>query len=486
MPRRVCSRYRSQCFRGGLKPAALECSLPVVVYIIVLVAATLLAILMHGVPGVLIPTGIVLLVATLALVRSTASCRLGTRKTLCALFFSLAAVHIFCGFFSAFLSIWHTSIRSNPDVYFANAFVIDSVGLLAAALGYSWRLNAVDTSGNARLPLLIDADLAEHFFRFFLIAGAVLMFAVYWRLGVQDYLAVPAQWPFLRYITSRTMGGSPADEWFANRAMDLLTVALPFLVYRFAKRRRALNLFLIIVGYLALLLPLRRANLLAVIFGAVILIGIGRHDVYLLTRRWIVIGICLFIFSQCLFLVGTLLSEPTAEGLLTVSSSGLPEVRDLAWTLNLLQGERLNGITFVQGLVPVPSIASEWSVKHGLRAISTRLIGADKDGESGGLRLTLMGEGFINLGYPGAIAASFLWGCGVAWCERLLRSIEKAPSEFMNYIAVMCFVWLFFPIYLAGTEAAATVKSAAILLFFVAWVCRYRPRLAAVPEGAHS
>jgi len=464
----------------------LECFLPLIGYIIVLVAATLLAILLPGTPGVLVPIGIFLLIATLALVRGAASSRLGTRKTLCVLFFSLAAVHVLCGFLSAFLSVWHTSIRSNPEVYFANAFVIDSVGLLAAALGYSWRLNTTEANSHGRLSLLIDADLAEHFFRFFLVAGAVLMFAVYWRLGVQDYLAVPAQWPFMRYITSRNMGGSATDEWFANRAMDLLTVALPFLAYRFAKRPRALNLFFIIVGYLALLLPLRRANLLAVIFGAVILIGIGRHDVYRLTRRWILIGACLFILSQCLFLAATLLSEPTAEGVLTVSSTGLPEVRDLAWTLNLLQGERLNGMTFVQGLVPLPSILSEWSVRHGLRAISTRLIGADKDGESGGLRLTLMGEGFINLGYPGAIAVSFLWGCAVAWCERLLRSTEKCSSEFMNYVAVMCFVWLFFPVYLAGTEAAATVKSAAILLFFIAWACKYRPRLAPVPQGASS
>jgi hypothetical protein len=174
------------------------------------------------------------------------------------------------------------------------------------------------------------------------------------------------------------------------------------------------------------------------------------------------------------FLLGVLSNDFNPQAVLTVSSTALPEVRDLAWMLNRLNGEQLNGVSFVQALVPLPSIASDWSAKHSLRAISTRLIGVDQTGESGGLRLTLMGEGFINFGYLGTIAVSFLWGCGVAWCERLLASIEHSTSQFMNYVSVMCFVWICFLIYLAGTQAAASVKMGAILLFVIAWVSKYR------------
>src|SRR5262249_50438713 len=115
--------------------------------------------------------------------------------------------------------------------------------------------------------------------------------------------------------------------------------------------------------------------------------------------------------------------------------------------------------------------------KHSLRAISTRLIGVDQTGQSGGLRLTLMGEGYINFGYLGTILASFLWGCGVAWCEERLHVVEGTQSEFANYVSVMWFVWLCFLIYLAGTQAAAFVKMGTLLILGAAVLCRHRPNL---------
>jgi len=454
--------------------------------IIGLFAAALLGVLLQGVPAFLLPVGLCLLAATLALVRGTANRRLGTTKTLCVLFFSLATVHIFLGFLLADLTTQHTSIRSNAEVYYASTFLINSVGLLAAALGYSWKLNRPSIALHRGFPALVNSELAERSFRLLVLSGAVLMFFIYWRLGLLDYLRVPAKWPFLRYITSDIAGGTATDEWFANRAMDLLTVAMPFLVYRTAKRPRIISILLIVVGYLALLLPLRRANLLGVIFASLILIGIGRHDMYRVTRKWIVIVASFYFFTQCLFLFGVFYDDLSPQAILAVSSTALPEVRDLAWTLNRLDGETLEGVTFAQALIPLPSIANDWSSKHSLRAISTKLIGVDQTGESGGLRLTLMGEGYINFGYLGTIVVSFLWGCAVAWCEKLLFSVQRTQSEFMNYISVMCFVWICFLFYLAGTQAAAAVKMGALLVLGVAWVCKYRLQIATMQPEAQA
>jgi hypothetical protein len=438
-----------------------------VVCAIALFAAPLIAVFFHDVPLVLAASSFCLLAAVVLLVRSAATHYLGTAKLLCVLFFVLATLHISGGFFLADLTTTHTSIRSNEDVYYANSLLINSVGLLAAGLGYSWHLGRrrIQPHSPSRFFLLVSPAAAETFFRLLAIVGAALMFFVYYHLGFLDDLTVPAKWPFLRYITSDLAGGSATDEWFANRAI----VRNP--------GTRLLNIFLVITGYAALLLPLRRANLLGVLFASLILIGIGRRDVYRLTLRWLLIIGCLYIFSQCLFLIGVLASDFNPQAVLTVSSTALPEVRDLAWTLNRLGGEQLHGVTFLQALVPVPSIASDWSAEHSLRAISTKLIGVDQTGESGGLRLTLMGEGFINLGYLGTIAISFLWGFGVAWCERLLLAAQTLPSEFMNYVAVMCFIWLCFLIYLAGTQAAASVKIGAALLLSVAWLSQYRLRV---------
>jgi hypothetical protein len=458
----------------------------IMISILSLFAATVLGVLFHQVPAILMLLGFSLLGVTLALVRSAAARRIGTAKTLCVLFFTLATVHVFSGFLLAGLTTAHTSIRSNADVYYANALLIDSVGLLAAALGYAWKLQWRGIALQRPLSVLVNSDASENLFRWLLLAGTALMFVVYWRLGFIDYLRVPAKWPFLRYITSDIAGGSARDEWFANRAMDFLTVALPFLVYRVVKRPRVLAILFVVVGYAALLLPLRRANLIGVLFASLILIGIRRGEVYSLTRRWILILASLYVFSQCLFLFSVFSSDLDAEEVLSVSSTALPEVRDLAWTLNRLEGERLNGATFAQALVPLPSIASDWSANHSLRAVTTRLIGIDRTGESGGLRLTLMGEGYINFGYLGAIAASFLWGCGVACCEQLFVAVRKVRSEFLNYVAVMCFVWTCFLLYLAGTQAAAAIKMGALLVLGVAWLCKYRPNSAAMLAESQS
>jgi len=176
-------------------------------------------------------------------------------------------------------------------------------------------------------------------------------------------------------------------------------------------------------------------------------------------------------------LFGIFESDTTPKQVLTVASTALPEVRDLGWTISLLDGETLNGVTFAQALIPLPSISSDWSSSHSLRAISTKLIGLDESGQTGGLRLTIFGEGYINFGYFGAIGAGFLWGLAVGWCEKLLQATGKHGTDFANYAAVMCFVWICFLVYLAGTQAAATVKVGGLLVLGVAWASKYRPKL---------
>ncbi len=444
--------------------------------IFVMTVAAALGLLLHDLPVALMLVSTCLLAGAVSLARDAANRCLATSKTVCVLFFWLAAAHIFFGFLMAGLTTQHVSIRSNAQVFYANAMLIDSIGLFAAALGYRCKLEGPARGFPRAIPILVDVELAERLLQVLLVCGAVLMFVVYWRLDAMQYLAQPARWPFLRYLTSDIMGGTALDEWLANRAMDLLTVSLPFVVFRFSKHTQVLSIVLVAGGCLALLLPLRRANLLEVLFASVLLIGIGRKDIYRLTRRVILTGALVYFASQCIFLLGAFRYGMDPGEVLTVSSTGLPEVRDLGWTLSLLNGETLHGVTFVQALVPLPSIASDWSSTHSLRAITTKLIGGDQAGQTGGLRLTIMGEAYVNFGYVGVMAICFLWGCAVAWCDRLLQNTKEIKSVFASYLSVMCFVWICFMAYLAGTAAAAPIKMGALLLFGVAWASKYRLR----------
>lgn len=439
--------------------------------------AAFLGVLFHNSAAALVLMGTGLLAGAIGLARDAANRSFGTAKTVCVLFFWLAAAHVFFGFLMAGLTSEHISVRSNAQTLYANAMFADSLGIFAGALGYRWKLDGQAGGFPRVLPVLVDTELAERLLYILLVCGAALMFVVYWRLGFTQYLSQPEKWPFLRYITSDLAGGTAKDEWFANRAMDLLTVSLPLVIFRVSKRPRIIGIALVMLGCLAILLPLRRANLLEILFAAILLIGIRRHDMYRVTRRVILAAAVVYFISQCIFLLGAFSYGLDPGEVLTVSSTGLPEVRDLAWTMSLLNGETLNGVTFAQALVPLPSIASDWSSTHSLRAISTKLIGGDQAGQTGGLRLTIMGEAYVNFGYVGVMIICFLWGCAVAWSDRLLQSIQEIKALFASYLAVMCFVWIGFLTYLAGTAAAAPIKMGALLLFGVAWASRCRLRL---------
>jgi hypothetical protein len=438
--------------------------------------ATLVAVLGYHWPMILVPTSVALLAGTIGVTRRTASQHLGTTRTLCVLFFTLAVMHILFGFLVAGLTTEHTSILSNDEIFFSRSMLINSIGLFAGAAGYCCCLGVRSSELIPGMPVLVDKRVAGRIFRVLLILGSAGMFFAYWKLGFFDYISEPAKWPFMRYITSDILGGTATDEWNVNRAMDLISVSLPFVLFCSVKRRSLSGIALSIVGYLALLLPLRRANLLAVTLTFLILLAIERQDVYRVTRKVVACAAVLYIVSQCIFLLGIFESDATPRQVLTVASTALPEVRDLGWTISLLDGETLNGVTFAQALIPLPSISSDWSSTHSLRAISTKLIGMEETGETGGLRLTIFGEGYINFGYFGAIGAGFLWGLAVGWCEKLLQATGKHRTDFANYAAVMCFVWICFLVYLAGTQAAATVKVGGLLVLGVAWASRYRSR----------
>ena len=442
---------------------------------VAILIATLIGLLIPDSPATLLATSVCLLAAALLLVRRTAWLHLRSAQTLCVLFFTLAVAHVVSGYFLADLTTEHTSIRSNAQAAFATALLVNSIGIFAGAVGYAWKIAGGSSGGTAAIPIEIDQRLAGRIFSLLAVFGAALMFMVYWKLNVLEYLRAPSQWAFMRYITSDTVNGSATDEWLVNRAMDLLTVSLPFVLFRAAKRPCFSGIALTIVGYVALLLPLRRANLIAVTLAFLILWGISRGNAYRFTRKMILIAGCLYLASQCLFLLAAFEQELAPAQVLTISSTAFPEVRDLAWTTSLLNGERLHGVTFAQALLPIPSIVSDWSSTHSLRAITTKLIGMDQSGETGGLRLTILGEGYINFGYLGAIASGFAWGLAVGWCETLLERARALDCEFWNYAAVLCFVWVCFLVYLAGTQAAASIKTGALLLLLVAWASKYRP-----------
>jgi hypothetical protein len=134
--------------------------------------AALVVNLGHNAPAMLIPMGVSLLGGTIWVTSHAASRYLGTTRTLCVLFFTLAVMHIlFCSFVAG-LTAEHTSILSNEEIFFSQSMLINSVGLFAGAIGYCCTLGGPSSDLIPGIPVLVDKKIAARIFRALLILGS--------------------------------------------------------------------------------------------------------------------------------------------------------------------------------------------------------------------------------------------------------------------------------------------------------------------------
>jgi hypothetical protein len=253
-------------------------------------------------------------------------------------------------------------------------------------------------------------------------------------------------------------------EWMINRFMDVLTITVPVL-FLYGKREKLYGF----LGFCALVLPFRRANIIAVLLLSVISWSI-RRDRFKPLIVTIVLAICLYASSQLLY-YGMLGKELDANQSFAAMGSALPEIRDLGWIMKLNGGDYWWGSTLVQPLLPLPSFVMPWAAEHSLRTVTTNLIGLDAE-STGGLRLTLAGESFLNFGLLGVLPICFLWGLGMRWIDSAIRSVGKTGNRVQVYVVSLLLSWLAFWIYLAGSQAGGVIKSGIIICVVLLYVSR--------------
>ena len=116
---------------------------------------------------------------------------------------------------------------------------------------------------------------------------------------------------------------------------------------------------------------------------------------------------------------------------------------------------------------------SPWIQEHGLRGLTTRMIGYDWD-EMGGLRITLAGEGYLNFGMVGAMALGALWGWGMRKISGVVDAAGESRSVVDCYFAALLVSWMAFWIHLGGSQASGVVRSSVVLLAVMLYSCRRR------------
>jgi hypothetical protein len=256
--------------------------------------------------------------------------------------------------------------------------------------------------------------------------------------------------------------------------MDLLTFSLPLVVASALWNRNWLDRMLALAGTVAFLLPLRRANLMSVVV-VLVLVHWMKTGKSLLRYMTVFLVLLLAYVASQLALVNLLGSDFDEQTGFAVAGSALPEVRDLGWTMDLLEDERLYGATFLQALVPLPSFVSNFSQTHSLRAVTSQLIGLDAERHTGGLRLTLSGEAFLNFGYFGPVGIGFLFGIACSYARTMVDALAWRRTMWSRYLAATILTWVCLWIYLSGTQSGATIKVGGALMLAALWMSRVRP-----------
>ena len=356
--------------------------------------------------------------------------------------------------------------------YFPKAFMVVAEGLAAAAIGYSIALRRPLTRVKQVSERLdIDDQVLLRWSRWLAGAGALIIALVYLRVGYIPLLsAAPGQ---ARYLTADISSSFQQYEWLINRGMDFLTDSLPVVLVWAIYRHESSNTLTALLGVLALLMPLRRANLISVIITVLVMEFLKTGK---LRKRYIAIVIAASLSygaSQLVFfnLIGV---APDTSEVLGAVGSALPEVRDLGWVMSL-SDEKWGGVTFVQALLPVPSFVSDFSQTYSLRQVTTRIIGMDQDGQTGGLRLTLAGESYFNFGYTGVVIVCALFGAACAALDVAIELLRKGKGMVGLYISSLLFGWLCFWLYLGGTQAAATIKIGLVVTIGMLFLSRVTP-----------
>ncbi len=400
------------------------------VYPLISIILVLLGILFTHDVAALIVLGALSLAFSLWLVWPTATPML--RVTFAAL-----ACHAVIGWMVAEPSASAIWIGTGGAQLYATAFFVVSLGLLAGAFGFS-----IANQRQLSLPTF-DEDRFRVISRRLALLGAGGMFVVYYSLH-----ALPWQIDLLTIGSTRYITG--ITEWVINRFMDLLTITVPVL-FLFGKREKVYGL----IGLFGLLMPFRRANIMAVLLLIAICWSI-RHNRFKPLLVCIALAVSIYASSQLLYF-GILARKVDTHESIAALGSALPEVRDLGWMVQLTDGHRWWGATFVQPVLPLPSFIVPWVQEHSLRSVSTRLIGLDRE-NTGGLRLTLAGESFLNFGFFGVLVVCFAWGLAMRWIDSAIRS--ALPNRRLHvYLVSLMLSWVAFWIYLGGSQASGIIKA---------------------------
>jgi hypothetical protein len=409
------------------------------------------------------PVALILLLA-LAMALVVSKRRTGFLITPVTLFFLFAVAHALFGWYTAFLTARYTSVGPatlEPFIY--KSFLILATGLTCAFCSYSLIRSGSRSriSGAlARLSSLRSLDQICARSRILILIGVPLII-----IGLQQLGGIPLISDNVRqdrYLLN-FLPEYRFDAFLVNRGREMIVIPTAALVLAwFFRRRAAVDILFVGLAVAGCLLTATRSPILiGLLFVLMVLVWRRRINAVVLTVAILSGG-----------LIGSEVALGDASPIATEGSTmerigaDLGEVRDLGWVL-AKQQDFYWGRTFLAGLIPLPSFASDFTDAYHLRTITLSTIGYPLTAAHGGLRITYTGECYLNFGWPGVIGGGLFYGWMCSKFSHLFHFLRAGSSKYPvgAYLLTCAWVGCSFMVYLSGSATFGTLKTYSAVLF---------------------
>jgi oligosaccharide repeat unit polymerase len=324
-------------------------------------------------------------------------------NTLGAWFLMLASIHAVWSYLSVALPGGSSSTANNASLFALEAFKIYFVGISAMLVGY----------GLSRKPDLRWRPVSLKVKRFdvttFTLAAIGCLLVAYVLYGI-GFLEMILTGTFSRYFGEEQVGSSyTLYQSLLRRGLAILIIVVPLLFLRWQQNKTALRLVAAVASLIFMFSTVRRGPILMALVSLVLSIAVAGKHRRLIAITLISLVVAFFVIQGLLITVDT--DADTALAATTfVLRSATSEVNDLAWVLSEWNHHWYMGATWLAAVWPLPATISDFKNTYVLTSVTKDIVGISREFESGGLRISMFGEAYLNFDYTAVIGLGLLFG----------------------------------------------------------------------------
>jgi oligosaccharide repeat unit polymerase len=318
-------------------------------------------------------------------------------------FLVLASLHAVWSYLSAEMAGSLSSASNNASSFALDAFKIYFAGISAMLIGYG-----LSSKPSIRWrPITLNSRRFDRWTLALAIIGSLLVAYVLNGIGFVQMLLTGT---FSRYFGEEQVGSDYSlYQSLLRRGLATLIIVVPLLWLRWQQSGSKLLLLVGLISLLFMLSTVRRGPILIALVSLVLSNAVAGKR-----RRFIAI-ILISLVAAFFVLQAFLITVDSDSGGALASTafvlrSATGEVNDLAWVLSEWNHHWYMGATWLAAVWPLPATISSFKNTYVLTSVTKDIVGISREFESGGLRISMFGEAYLNFGYPAVIGLGLLFG----------------------------------------------------------------------------